>query len=50
MLKDEIEKKNQSRKWFKTKQITIKRTRIKFDKKKLYKTKWPGMESKIKSN
>jgi hypothetical protein len=51
MLKDEIEKKNQSRKWLKTKQITIKRTKIKFDKKKkLYKTKWPGMESKIKSN
>jgi len=33
MLKDGIEKKDQSRKWFKTKQITIKRMRIKFDKK-----------------
>ena len=32
MLKDKIEKKIQTRKGFKTKQITIKRIKIKFDK------------------
>jgi hypothetical protein len=31
-----LKKKNQSRKLLKTKQITIKRTKIKFDKKKNY--------------
>jgi len=47
MLKDEIEKKNQLRKWFKTKQITIKRMMIKFDKKNLKKITRDGIENKI---
>jgi hypothetical protein len=42
-------KMNQSRKWFKTKQIETKRMRTKFEN-KLKKIKWSGMKSKIKSN
>jgi hypothetical protein len=46
-----IEKKktNQSRKWFKTKQIAIKKMMNKFEN-KLKKFKWGGIKSKTKSN
>jgi len=46
MLRDGIVKTNQSRKWFKTKQITIKRMMIKFDKIKLKKSNDQGWNQK----